>query len=210
MTGHHALAEAMRRHGQSPGNAFSLPRSATISSYDPGTYAVKVLIQPENVESNWMPLGSIAVGGGWGIAIGPQIGDQVLVVFQEGDFSSGVVVARVYSVAANAPSVASGEMVIQHSSGSLLKFNADGSVTLGAAGNLNVTAPQTNITSPVNITGATSITGPLSVTGPVTGTSTITAVTIVGTTDVQFGAHSGVSHVHSGVQTGIYNTGAPL
>lgn len=140
MNGHHALAEAIRRHGQSPANSFSLPRSATISSYNPKTYAVKVLIQPENVESNWMPLGSIAVGGGWGVAIGPQIGDQVLVVFQEGDFSSGVVVARLFSVAANAPTVASGEMALQHSSGSLLKFNADGSVNVTSSGALNVTA----------------------------------------------------------------------
>ena len=204
MTGHHALAEAMRRHGQSPGNAYSQPRYGKVSGYSPALHAVKVEFQPEGVISGWMPLGTAGIGNGWGIAIGPEIGDQVLVVFPEGDFSSGVVVARMYSVAQPPPVVAHGEIVIQHSSGALLRFNADGSITLTAPGNLNVTAAATNITGPVNITGN------LVVNGTVSGTSTITAPSVNGTTDVQFGGHSGVSHVHSGVQGGPSNTGAPV
>ena len=158
MNGHHALAEAMRRHGQTPGNAYSLPRHATVSSYNPNTYAVKVLIQPEGVESNWMPLGSIGVGSGWGVAVGPQIGDQVVVVFQEGDFSGGIVVARLYSVSSPPPVVASGEIAIQHESGAILRFNADGSVNLTSEGAMNIAAPAVVITSPqVTATGNLSV-----------------------------------------------------
>ena len=57
-----------------------------------------------------MPLGAIGIGNGWGVAVGPQIGDQVLVVFEGGDFSSGTIVARVFSVAQQAPAVPSGEI----------------------------------------------------------------------------------------------------
>lgn len=129
MSGHQQLAEAMRRMGQTPGYAYSLPRQATISSYDPNAYAVKVMLQPENIESNWMPLGALAVGNGWGIVAAPQIGDQVQVVFAEGDFHSGVVVARVFSTQAAPPVVQAGEMLLRHSSGSFIRFNADGSIS---------------------------------------------------------------------------------
>ncbi len=197
MNGHAELAEAMKRQGAAPFNAFSFPRHAKVSSYNPKTYAVKVMLQPENVESNWMPLGTEAVGSSWGIAVGPQIGDMVVVVFPEGDFNSGVVMARLYSTQQLPPVVNSGEMVIQHSSGSFLKFNADGSITLNGAGNLNITAPAVNITGPVNVTG------------PITATGTIQAPTVVGTTNVTFGGKSGIAHTHGGVQTGAGNTGAP-
>ena len=209
MSGHHALAEAMRRHGQTPGNAYSLPRHATVSSYNPNTYAVKVLIQPEGVESNWMPLGSIGVGNGWGVVVGPQLGDQVMVAFPEGDFSGGVVVARLYSSENPPPVVASGEIAIQHSSGSILRFNADGSVSLNTPGNLNVSAAEMNIVAPVNITGNVAITGSTAVTGAITSTTSVTAPVISGTTNVFMGSKSGIAHTHSGVQPGIGNSGAP-
>jgi phage baseplate assembly protein gpV len=129
----------MRQQAQMVGNDQSLPRVGTISSYDQTTHAVKVLIQPEGVESNWMPLGAIGIGNGWGIAVGPQIGDQVLVVFEHGDFESGVIVARLFSVDQAAPPVPSGEIWAVHQSGSFLKFHNDGKVELNTASDLTAT-----------------------------------------------------------------------
>jgi len=219
MNGHHALAEAMRRHGQTPGNDSSLPRICTISSYDPDAYAIKALIQPENVESNWMPLGSIGVGNRWGVAIGPQLGDQVLVVFQEGDFSSGVVVARLFSVKQGAPRVESGEIAIQHASGSLLRFNSDGSVSLVCTGTLNSSAPAWNHTGPMTVNGDVVINGDEQVTGAITGQGGMavsggSGATVDGNLAVTDGnvTADGVSlktHTHGGVQGGSENTGAP-
>lgn len=181
------LAESMRRHGQASSLAQAAPRTCLISSYDPNTHAVKVLIQPENVESNWMQLGALGVGNGWGVLVGPQIGDQVQVSFSEGDFSTGVVVARVFSVQAAPPVVKSGEIAIQHSSGSLLKFNADGTVNLTSQGTLTTSAPQWNHNGPVSINGNVATTGTLT----------------------NNGVDVGSPHTHGGVKAGSSSTTPP-
>jgi len=186
MIEHHFLAEAMRRHGQTPGYENSRPRTGLISSYDPKSHAVKVLIQPENIESNWMPLGAIGVGNGWGVVVGPQIGDQVTVLFSEGNFSTGVIVARSFSVQAVSPEVKPGEILLQHASGSLLKFNEDGSVNLVAAGPLTSSAPTWNHTGDINVTG-----------------------TVTATTDVIGGGKSLKNHTHGGVRSGGDTSGPP-
>ena len=93
MRGMSQLANAVRQQARMSGSDVTTPRIATISSYDLGNHAVKVTVQPIDpevgiTESNWMPLGAIGIGNGWGVAVGPQIGDQVLVVFENGDFRS--------------------------------------------------------------------------------------------------------------------------
>lgn len=187
MSGHHQLAEAMRRHGQTPGYAASNSRIGIISSYDQNTHAVKVQIQPEDVTSNWMPLGAMGVGKGWGIAVGPELGQQVIVVFQEGDFSSGVIVARIFSTDDAAPVVKPGEIAIFHKSGSQLKFNTDGTVNLTSQGTLTTNALQWNHNGPVNINGDVKTTGILTNNNH----------------DV------GSSHLHTGVRSGGDKSGPP-
>lgn len=149
------LANAIRQQARTSQNEYALPQFATISSYDAGNHAVKVIVQPVdpavgNQESNWMPLGAIGIGNGWGVAVGPQIGDQVLVVFEGGDFSSGTIVARVFSVAQQAPAVPSGEIWAVHSTGSFIKMVTSGDINVSTAGNLNATVAG-NMTA--NVTG---------------------------------------------------------
>ncbi|MBU9203136.1 phage baseplate assembly protein V [Burkholderia multivorans] len=145
---------------QAQANAKSTARAkiGEISSYD-GQMNVKVMFQPENVESEWMPLGCIGIGNSWGVAVGPNIGDQVLVEFPEGDIESGVVTARVFSVAQPAIPVPAGEIWMVHKAGSSLKFLDDGEVRLSTTGNLTA-----------NVTGNASITS--------TGDATVTAPSI--------------------------------
>ncbi|AJG19079.1 Phage-related baseplate assembly protein [Cupriavidus basilensis] len=128
-------------------NDVSQPRLATISSYDASSHAVKVTLEPRDpgvppTESNWMPLGAIGIGNGWGVAVGPQIGDQVLVVFEYGDFSSGTIVSRIFSVAQQAIAVPSGEIWAVHETGSFVKLVTNGDVDINAAGKITVTAVQ--------------------------------------------------------------------
>lgn len=235
MNGHAQLAQAIRAQGQAPGYANSLPRQATISSYDPSTHAVKVLLQPENIESNWMPLGAIGVGNGWGIVSGPQIGDQVHVSFAEGDFHSGIIVGRVFSTAATAPAVPSGEFWLVHSSGSLLKFLNNGDVQLTTSRDLLVNAGRD-----VTVVGARNFSGTFSgyahVTAAIEMTFSAPTINLNGAINQTTGGGSGTStlqdaltvqgqiksntevvavttplhtHVHTGVTTGASNTGAP-
>ncbi|WP_143026364.1 phage baseplate assembly protein V [Paraburkholderia fungorum] len=160
-------------------NDFALPRLATISSYDASNHAVKVQLQPEDPEigpqeSNWMPLGAIGIGNGWGFAVGPQIDDQVLVVYENGDFSSGTIVARVFSVAQKAIAVPSGEIWAVHQTGSFVKMVTNGDIDVSTAGNLNANVAG-NMTANVTGNASTSATN-ASVTA--TGTASVTAPSI--------------------------------
>jgi phage baseplate assembly protein gpV len=154
------FANAVRQQAQMSGNGMAWPRLATISSYDASNHAVKVTVQPVDpvvgpIDSNWMPLGAIGIGNGWGVAVGPQIGDQVMVVYEGGDFSSGTIVARIFSVAQQAPAVPSGEIWALHKTGSFVKLVTNGDVNVNTAGNLNATVAG-NMTA--TVTGNASIT----------------------------------------------------
>jgi hypothetical protein len=163
MRGMSQLANAVRQQARMSGSDVTTPRIATISSYDLGNHAVKVTVQPIDpevgiTESNWMPLGAIGIGNGWGVAVGPQIGDQVLVVFENGDFSSGCIVGRYFSVSQKAIAVPTGEIWAVHQTGSFIKMVTSGDVDVSAAGNLNATVTG-NMTSTVGGNASVTATG---------------------------------------------------
>jgi len=107
-------------------------RFGLVSSFDPVAYAARVLIQPENVLSGWLPVLSAWVGGGWGLAAPLTPGAQVLVLAQEGDAEQGVVLGAVWSAVDKAPGAPAGELWLQHQSGSFLKLHNDGTIALRA------------------------------------------------------------------------------
>lgn len=231
---HAHLANAIRQQARMAMADYSLPRLATISSYDAGNHAVKVILQPVDPdigqqESNWMPLGAIGIGNGWGVAVGPQINDQVLVVYENGDFSSGCIVARVFSVAQQAPAVPSGEIWAVHQQGQFLKLTNDGKVTLndkaGSTVVMNGDGTGTaTFGSGLTVNANTKINGTLLVTQTITGQGGIVisgnngsgnASSVTGNTNftgqVSANGHRiDDSHEHSGVQTGSGNSGPPL
>ncbi len=118
-------------------------RFGLVSSFDPSAYSVRVLIQPENVLTGWLPVLSPWVGAGWGLAAPLVPGSQVLVLAQEGNAEQGVVLGAIWS-AVDAPLQApAGELWLQHKSGSFLKLHEDGTISMQAplvniAGNLVV------------------------------------------------------------------------
>ncbi len=113
-------------------------RFGLVSSFDPKTYAARVLLQPENVLTGWLPVISTWVGAGWGMAAPLVPGAQVLVMAQEGDAEQGVIMGALWS-AVDAPLPApAGELWLQHKSGSFLKLQNDGTIVL-QADNVNIT-----------------------------------------------------------------------
>lgn len=173
------------------------PRTGTITSYDKDSGMVKVAIQPEGRETNWIKLDCPGVGNGWGVAIGPQVGDEVTVSFESGDPNLGKITAR-HTNSLNLPMpVPSGEIWMVHQSGSLLKFNTDGTVTLHTVGALGVHSDAAiNYDSPQhNFTG-----------GPVTMDHTLTVTDSVGIVatggDVKADTISLKTHRTSGVTPG--------
>jgi len=120
------------------------PRLAVVSSVDASTYTARVIIQPEGVLSGWLPIASPWIGAGWGLACPPALGDQVLVVCQEGESEHGIIVGRMWSNTAAAPGAPVGELWLIHKSGSSIKLQNDGSIESSAPkwthnGDLHVT-----------------------------------------------------------------------
>lgn len=109
-------------------------RVGTVSSYDKKTHSAKVLLQPEGKESNWIPIAVQHAGDGFGIVIGPEIGDQVEVSFHQNDPSAARITGRYHSEKDRPPQVESGEMLIKHKSGSSIFFDKNGNVRIDAKG----------------------------------------------------------------------------
>lgn len=172
------------------------PRIGTISSYEPGS-GVKVKIQPEGRETNWIQLDCVGVGNGWGVQVGPQLGDEVTVNFESSDSNQGRVVAR-HANSLNVPMpVPSGEIWMVHQSGSLLKFKNDGTVTLHAATSMTYDAPAHHFTG-----------GPISMDHTLTVTDS-TGVVVTGG-DVKADTISLKLHRTSSVQAGSGTSGVPV
>lgn len=140
------LLNALRLH-QDNGTTFS--RDGTVSSYDPDSHMVKVTIQPEGYDTGWIQLPALGVGNGWGVLVGPQIGDEVRVEFEGGDPNLGKVTGRYFNDTAPPPAVPSGETWLLHRSGSLMKFHNDGSVEVAAAAGMTYTATLHQFRGPI-------------------------------------------------------------
>ncbi|MBS0558424.1 MAG: phage baseplate assembly protein V [Proteobacteria bacterium] len=127
---------AMKAHAARLDQTQAQPRFGIVSSVSPDDSTVRVLLQPEGVLTGWLPVLSQWVGAGWGMSCPPSPGDQVLVLAQEGDADNGVVIGRMYSALAKAPSAQAGEFWLVHQSGSALKMLSDGTVQI--SGDLHV------------------------------------------------------------------------
>lgn len=155
-------------------NGFSHARVGLITSYDAKNYCAKVSIQPDGVETGFLPIFTPWVGNGWGMFCPPTAGDMVLVLFQEGSFEAGLIVLAAYNDADRPLTVSPGEFWLVHSTGSFIKLKNDGSININTNQNLSVTCSgTTNINSTGNVNVTTPImqvNGSLIVSGDITST----------------------------------------
>lgn len=121
---------ALKAQAAALDQAAGQPRFGVVTSVDPQRAAARVALQPEGVVTGWLPVLSAWVGAGWGIACPPAPGDQVLVLAQEGQSESGVIVGRAWSDQARPVAAPVGELWIVHASGSFLKLLNDGSLRI--------------------------------------------------------------------------------
>lgn len=106
--------------------------AAEVTSYDPKRHAVKAKAQPSGVESGWMPIATSHIGDGIGVAIGPNIGDQIIVDYLNGDIDSPFMAGRLHSDKEQPPQANSGEMVLQTAGAKIA--TSGGSVSISAGG----------------------------------------------------------------------------
>jgi phage baseplate assembly protein V len=118
-------------------------RIGVVTNADPERYVVRVLIQPEGVLSGWLPVASLWLGAGWGLAALPVPGTQVVVLAQEHEGEEGIVVGALYSLTDPPPANTAGQFLLQHQSGAKIVLNDDGSIsvnatTLAVSGNVSI------------------------------------------------------------------------
>lgn len=131
------LINALKLQAHVLDQAQARPRFATVASVDPRAATARVMLQPENVLTGWLPVLSAWTGAGWGMVCLPSPGDQVLVIGQEGDADNGVVIGAAFSNLHPPPQVPSGELWLVHAKGTCLKLSNDGFVWI--IGDLHVT-----------------------------------------------------------------------
>jgi phage baseplate assembly protein gpV len=121
-------------------------RYAMATSWDPKTHMVKVMLQPEGVESGWLPVHTMSAGDGYGhmtgivTGDGTKTGEQLEITHQEGEFEAGAVTARVHSKQQPPPSLESGEQLFLAYFKQFIKFDKNGQVIIqDASGKASMT-----------------------------------------------------------------------
>jgi Type VI secretion system/phage-baseplate injector OB domain len=130
------LQNHMRLEAQRATADISLPRAGIIRNYDPAHYSARVELQPEGTLTGYLPIASPWVGPQFGFYAGPNIGDVVDVIFQQGGNGAGVIIGRQFNANAQPLAVPSGECWMVHKSGSMIKFTTAGDVIITAARDL--------------------------------------------------------------------------
>lgn len=111
------------------------PRFGLVQSFDPATYTARVLIQPENALSGWLPVLTQWLGNGWGLFAPPSPGDQVKLLPQEGSSQSYVIIGGAFSTVDRPLPAPSGEWWLVHAKGQFIKLLNDGSISSSGAWN---------------------------------------------------------------------------
>ncbi len=130
------LSNVLKSYSSSLDTSAGQTKFATVTSVDTARHTARVLFQPDNILSGWLPILSQWVGNGWGIVAPIVPGDQVFVVPQEGNVEQGVIVGRCFSDKQKPPAAPAGEFWLVHQAGSTLKLCNDGTIRIN--GDLHV------------------------------------------------------------------------
>lgn len=123
--------EVIKHFGQQQATSIMAASSGTVTSVDPDKYMAKVMLQPMGIETGWLPIGTLYAGSSFGLWALPEQDTEVLVVFEQGNLNAGKIVLSNWNDADTPPSgLQLGQVVLSHSTGSLLKFDTDGSISL--------------------------------------------------------------------------------
>ena len=134
-----------RREAQRVMMMIARPKTGIVTSYDPDNYSAKVRLQPENVETGWLPIRTPWSGKSFGMFAPPSIGDEVEIQHQEGGKQAPYIALRGFGDRFRPLAVPAGEFWLVDRLGNSFKF-ADGKVILNGATEIDVTTPTLNIT----------------------------------------------------------------
>jgi len=105
---------------------------AQVTKTDLPAYRVKAKILTTGMSTNWLRICTPYSGSGFGFVLAPNIGDEVLVCFPDGNPSGhGFVVGRLFGKDAP-PAATEDEIVLTHKSGTIVVIKKDGKVEIKA------------------------------------------------------------------------------
>lgn len=132
----------------------------------------------------------------------PSVGEQVVVLSIDGEFTGGVVLRGLYSTAFPAPGNAEGKHLQQFGDGAVIEYDSN-------AHALKATLPGGG-TAEISADGGTTVNGPVTINGKLTVNDDVASTgTVTATTDVVGGGKSLKGHKHTGVQAGGGVSGPP-
>jgi len=203
-----AIQNAMRLQALRAAGHKTTSRYGIVTSYDPNKYSAKVSIQPEGIASGFLPVAAIWAGNGWGFFAPPSIGSQVVVVFIDGDLTSGFIACACFNSTTSPLAVPAGELWIVHKNGQFAKFTNDGKLTFSdgqgatfqfdGSGNIVSQSSQWTHTGPVEFKSAVHFDDNVQV-----------DKTLIATIDVIGGGKSLKTHLTTGVTVGTGISGPP-
>lgn len=132
----------------------------------------------------------------FGFTSKPLAGAEHVTLFFDGDRSHGVTVVvadRRYRLT----TLADGEVALHDAYGNKVHLKADGTLAIVAGLKVQITSPLTTTSGDLSVGGNLAVTGNITYGGTLTGPI------------ATIGGKSMTTHTHSGVQTGVGNTGAP-
>lgn len=110
-----------------------LPQCGIVTAFDAATYRVKAHLPLLDTETDWIRVGSPYVGAGWGLRAPLHTGNEVVIIFPNGDLNNGIVVCALWSEECDPTAQAGDAFALMHESGSMLRFGTDGSVVIRAS-----------------------------------------------------------------------------
>jgi phage baseplate assembly protein V len=145
------IVNAVKYHAYQAIQNMRLLGVGIVTSFDPNTFSCQVAFQPEDEQnktlSNWMPIASTAIGNGFGICFSPNIGDQAIVGFLDGQQNLPVVLGFIYSNLARPESTPAGQFLIRHKSGSFISMDGVGNITIESPQTITLNGENVNITT---------------------------------------------------------------
>lgn len=171
------LVELMQHLVEQRVSGLSIGLSGQITSVDPDTYRAKVQLDLADVETGWLPIGTISAGNGFGVMALPVDGTHVTVLFEGGDgngadqYNSGKILLADFNAVDVVPSTAlkPGEILVQSIGNAKVLLDAEGVVTVND-GTKPASGKGDTVTIPVDISGQTSDGATFSIKTTLTGT----------------------------------------
>jgi phage baseplate assembly protein gpV len=196
----------------------------TVTAYNPNNYTVKVMLQPNGPETGFIPLTAAWAGNNLGAVFGPPIGTDCRVDFVDGVVEASIAGGRFFNSKNPPPVVQAGQGAIVDGSGSFVKLNNDGTITLGAPAGITSTTPLLKQVGNFQVTGSTELDGNVTMKSTASvaqvatvgalasngsaGASTFTGNLTVSSGDVSADGITLKTHYHQDPQGG--NTGTAL